>query len=229
MISPARQHFERISAAASQAAESESPRDANGYELMLHKLAQDKRRLSSLQSMERRADVKREILPEYAAWVEGVIAANQGVQDDVLMTIMVWRIDAGDFAGALTIARYAIQNKLTMPEQYARKTTCLLAEEFSEVALHDMAATELSVDELAGLSLILEAVVTLTEAEDMPDEVRAKLHKACGLAIAKTDKAAALEHLKRAFCLHEKIGVKKDIEKLERELKNLAAAQADDQ
>ena len=33
MASPARKHFERTSAASSQAAESDSPRDANGYEL----------------------------------------------------------------------------------------------------------------------------------------------------------------------------------------------------
>lgn len=225
MSSPARKHFERISAASSQAAESDTPHDANGYELMLHKLATDKRRLKEVQSMERKAEVKRELLPEYEPWVAGVLEGKQGVQDDVLMTVMVWRIDAGDFNGALDIARYAIEHKLTMPDQYQRQTACLLAEEFSDVALRDMAATTLTPDELAGLSLILESVNEITEAEDMPDEVRAKLHKACGLAISTTDKPAALEHLKRAFGLHDKVGVKKDIEKLERELKNLADAQ----
>jgi len=60
----------------------------------------------------------------------------------------------------------------------------------------------------------------LTESEDMPDEVRAKLHKAIGYALNETDKPAALEHLIRALNLHEKVGVKKDIEVLEREIKN---------
>ena len=224
MASPARKHFERTSAASSQAAESDSPRDANGYELMLHKLATDKRRLKEVQSMERKAEVKREILPEYEPWIEGVLIGNQGVQDDVLMAVMVWRIDAGDLAGALAIARYAIEHKLAMPDQYKRGTACLLAEEFSDIALRNMASTEQTADDLAALGLVLQEVDELTSAEDMPDEVRAKLHKAIGLTLATTDQAGALEHLRRAFGLHDKVGVKKDIEKLERELKNLADA-----
>jgi hypothetical protein len=224
MTSPARRHFERTSASSSKAAESESPRDANGYELMLMKLAEDKRRLKDVQSMERKADVKRQILPEYEPWIEGVLSGNQGVQDDVLMSVMVWRIDAGDLAGALVIARYAIEHKLSLPDQYKRGTACLLAEEFADMALRDIASSTLTDVDLSDVSSILSHVAELTSAEDMPDEVRAKLHKAIGLTIAPTDKSAALENLQRAFTLHDKVGVKKDIEKLERELKNLAAA-----
>lgn len=224
MTSPARRHFERVSATTSQAAESETPRDANGYELMLYKLAQDKRRLKEVQSMERKAEVKRQILPEYEPWVDGVLSGNQGVQDDVLMSVMVWRIDAGDLAGALDIARYAVSHKLSLPDQYKRGTACLLAEEFSDMALRDITTAAADDADFSSISDVLREVSDLTAAEDMPDEVRAKLHKAIGLTLVNTDKTAALENLQRAFALHDKVGVKKDIEKLERELKKLAEA-----
>ena len=56
----------------------------------------------------------------------------------------------------------------------------------------------------------------------MPDEVRAKLHKAIGYGLAASDPAKALDHLRRALQLFANVGVKKDIERLERELKNSA-------
>jgi len=216
MSSPARKHFQRLSAESSKAAEAETPRDANGYELMLYKLAQDKRRLHDIQSMETRAVVKRELLPEYEPWVEGVLKGAQGVQDDVLMTVMLWRIDAGDFMGALEIARYAIANKLSMPDQYKRNTATLIAEEMAEAAIKAYdSGVAFNVEPL-------QIAEEITAESDMPDEVRAKLYKAIGYCLSKEKSliVKAIETLKRAFSLHDKVGVKKDIEKLERELKN---------
>lgn len=223
--SPARAHFEKT-AAAQRTAEPAPTAGANQYELMLYKLAEDKRRLKGMQSFEQRAQVKRELLPEYEPWIEGVLTGDQGVQDDVLMTVMLWRIDAGNLPGALTIARYAIKHKLAMPDQYQRTVPCLLAEEFADISLKEKATLD--------ADALLE-VAELTAAEDMPDEVRAKLHKAVGYALrdkAGGDKTGiglaymeqALDHLRRALQLHDKCGVKKDIEKLERDIKNSATA-----
>lgn len=54
----------------------------------------------------------------------------------------------------------------------------------------------------------------------MPDEVRAKLHKVMGYGLRDNEQPElALNQLNRAFQLHERVGVKKDIERLERELK----------
>ncbi len=62
--------------------------------------------------------------------------------------------------------------------------------------------------------------LALTAAADMPDEVRAKLHKITGLVLRDNKQPAdALAHLKRAMQLDCQAGVKKDIERLERELK----------
>lgn len=217
--SPAKAHFLRASAAALAAA---SPQEAlradlNQYELMLAKLAEDRRRLKDVQSMERKAEVKREILSDYMPWVEGVLQGGTGQQDDVLMTVLVWKIDIGDFAGAIQIARYALAHKLTLPDQYQRNTATLIAEEIADMSLKAFNA-EQSMD---GESL--QAVAELTADEDMHDQVRAKLMKAIGYARrAAGDLAGAKEALTRALELHDKVGVKKDLEILERDIKNSA-------
>ena len=57
----------------------------------------------------------------------------------------------------------------------------------------------------------------LTEAADMHDQVRAKLHKALGYVAEKGgDGKAALEHLCRALELDSRAGVKQDIARLEK-------------
>lgn len=228
MPTPAQAHFMRATAAAesSAAAEDNPLAMATGYELMLHKLATDRRRLKEVQSMELKAELKRELLPEYVPYVEGVLAAGTGVQDDVLMTVLIWRIDAGDGRGAMEIARYAIAHQLSLPDQYQRTTSTLIAEEFADAAKRARDGG-CPVDAIA-----LKDVLELTLGQDMPDQVRAKLHKEIGLSLSLSiiDKPvtadviatgnAALEHMKRAMELNDKVGIKKEIQKLERELKN---------
>lgn len=72
---------------------------------------------------------------------------------------------------------------------------------------------------------LLIDTLTLTDAEDMPDQVRAKLHKIIGLVLRDSGKPEqALFHLKRAFQLDSRSGVKKDIERLETALRKAAAS-----
>ena len=84
-----------------------------------------------------------------------------------------------------------------------------------------MLAIELTPDALSDLLTVIE----MTLAADMPDEVRAKLHKITGLVLrAEQQPEQALEHLARAMQLDVNAGVKKDIERLERELKPVPPA-----
>jgi hypothetical protein len=184
-------------------------RHATGYELQMQRLNADKQELSKHQSFQAKAEVKRRLLPEYAPWVSGVLAEGNGAQDAILMTVMIWRIDAGDIAGALNIARYAFKHKLAMP--FGNRTAgCAFIEE-----VIDQATRARDAGETVSIALMLE-VLELTDAEDMPDKVRAQLHKIIGYLYRDGGKEAlALERLKNALILDNKSGVKKDIERLE--------------
>lgn len=222
MINHAKAHMERcLAALAAEQGVANARHHATGYELMLAKLDEDRRRLHQLQSTRRKIEVKRELLPEYAAWVEGVLAGNAGVQDDVFMTVMLWHIDVADFTAALTLARYALTHKLVMPDRFKRTVACLIAEEMAETTLR--ASTE----DQAKYADCLQTCIALTATEDMPDEVRATLYKAAAYAALAQKKVTpdqlrqCLAWLKQALQLYDRVGVKKDIERIERELKNL--------
>ncbi len=222
MTSPARRHFERVSAALAAADAGEAPMQGEAYELMQAALFEDYRLLKSTQSMERKAEIKREILPKYAEYVSGVLEAGQGAQDDVLMRVMLWRIDAGDLAGAIAIAKYATKHGLTPPDQFERGTPAIIAEEVADQALKQL--EEEGVDTTALLVHLVD-VEALTRDADMHDQIRAKLHKALGYACRATGQLDdAQHHLERALALNDRIGVKKDLERLERERKQNAAA-----
>lgn len=224
MTSLAKRHIERVRAAKTAALSQpgESLVGASHYELMLAKLASDKRRLKAIQSVARKIDVKRELLPDYAAYVNGALAGGRGAQDDVLMTVMIWRIDAGDYAGALDIARYALRHSLTLPDQYERSTAAAIAEEFADAALAALRdGSPFDATQLA-------EVHALTQSCDMHDPISAKLHKALGLldmrAIGRdslddaSDRAraqAALASLREALRLDARSGVKQTIARLD--------------
>lgn len=224
-MSPARRHFLKATAAKKAAADSPDAREqapSSAYELMLAKLAEDRRRLKGIQSVEGKIALKKELIPDYLPWIEGVLEAGKGGQDAVLMTLMVWMLDAGRFEDALRVGEYALEHGLVMPDQYERNTATVLAEEFADQALKTL-ATEGGADEVDADQLM--HCIDLVAQHDMPDQVRAKLHKAIGYVLREREgvahKEVALKHLQRAFQLNDKAGVKKDMEVLDREVKKL--------
>lgn len=229
-MSHARKRFQTISAAVAAAAvagPTMTMDGANAYELQLAQLHQDRLRLSQIQSTEGKVALKVQLLPAYAPYVEGVLAGGRGAQDDVLTTIMVWRIDVGDFAGALDIGEYVLKHGMTMPDRFERNTACMLAEEIAEEAIkaHKAGSTFSLTD--------LNRAAQLTAEHDMPDQARSKLHLALGRGYAwvaendpEADQAEWAGHAKRELCraieLHDKCGAKKDLERIERVLKKHA-------
>lgn len=190
------------------------------------------RTLSDIASHEARVPVKVEMARAFAPWIEGVIASEgQAAQDEILVTNLVWAIDYRDFDYALRLAAHAIRHGLAMPEKFTRTPACYLAEEVATIANAEFDAVNLD---------HLLAVQHLIDGHDMHDAVRAKLLKAIGRRYAQRaanfDPAAdnapaggkaayvetALENLRRALQLDANVGVKKDIERLEREAKKLA-------
>jgi hypothetical protein len=199
------------------------------YELMQAQLHEHLRTLKGIQSVERKVEAKRAMLADYAPYLEGVLKADQGGQDVVLSTLLVWRLDCGDYAGGLALARYALGHGLPLPDQYQRDLPTLLLDEVSDAAINGKVT---GADALKALG----EVYLLTSGRDAPDQARAKLHKAIGWAeMGKTrshdadPKDMALDvcqractHLARALELDSNAGVKKDVERLQRRIETLA-------
>lgn len=244
-MSLARRHREQHRAAQAGAA-SATPRAADApapmpttgpvaseYALLLAALGQDLQSLRQIQSVERKIAAKAGMIGRYRAWVEGAMRSDPPVQDDIVGTMLVWAIDVGDWPLALQLGAHVLAANLGLPERYKRSPAVVLAEEVADSALRVATAVPRPV---------LEQTLALTEDHDMPDQVRAKLHKALGLAFqAEADAfdpeaesqraggkraliAAALDHVGRALELDQGAGVKKIIERLTAELKKLPAA-----
>ena len=186
------------------------PAQLGGYELLLAQLNAHKRQLSQVQSMERRAEIKANIFAEYQPWIDGALNAGTGVQDAVLMTWLVWCIDAGLLNYALKIAEYALFHDLVLPERFERTLGTTVAEEFAELA--KKARTAKKPSEMT----YLEQVNQMTSEQDMPDQVRAKLLRELGEGLKETQPDTALAYLKRALELDQDVGVKGSITQLEK-------------
>lgn len=227
--SPAKQHLSRVRAAEESARrQGAAPTvDASEYELHMMKLQEHRLRLKQIQSGEAKGKFKAEILDDYTPYLQGVLQADAGGDDEVVATLMLWHIDAGDFVGALPLAAYALRHNLATPERFARTTGCLIAEEVAEAALRA---------QVAGADFdpaVLDATTELTAQQDMPDQVRAKLYLAAGRSVVRADDVddnpppfdhliKCVANLNRALELDTACGGKKDLERAVRLLKKHA-------
>lgn len=251
MFSPALRHRQKILAAqagapieqdAKFAPDEPAPDTAVGQEyaalrVLLH---DDLRQLGDIQSIEARNPKKAEMAKDFADWIEGVLDAGEeghAAQDEILVTNMVWALDYRDFDYALRLAAHVLRFNLILPERYNRTPACFVAEQIAETSLaHKDAVTHEQL--LQTLALVAPEQ---GPAFDMPDQALAKLHKAIGRSFARKAEAfdptaenapaggkaayteQALEQCQRALALDHNVGVKKDIQTLERELKKLSA------
>ncbi|MXO73577.1 phage terminase small subunit [Alteraurantiacibacter buctensis] len=235
-FSPALRHRQKVLAAlasdatrpldSAPAAPTEGAAGAE-YAALLAVLHEAVRGLSDIASHEARQPKKAELAKVFADWIEGVLAADQPVQDEILIVNMIWAIDYRDFDYALRLADFALRHGLAMPERYNRTVACFLAEDVAELALKESGAVSHDV---------LVRVHALTGAADMPDPAKAKLMKALGRSwVARADDfnpaadnapaggaqaylEQAQECFTRALALDQKSGVKTDLKMLEKRL-----------
>ncbi len=197
------------------------------------RLQHDLRRLKEIQSIQRKIETKRELLPAYADWVAGLLQGGRnngvGVAEDVLPTIMVWLIDTGDYARALELADHVVAYDVPLPSRYERSAPTLIVEEIADAAIRAQTAKQpFPLD-------VLEHVEELTADADMHDQVRAKLHKAIGTELARAaedldptkqeafDAAVrAIVPLRKAILLHDRVGVAGQIKRLEKIMRKQA-------
>ncbi|EXC02625.1 phage small terminase subunit [Acinetobacter baumannii 342950] len=225
MLSPARRHLLKAKAAieAAKADEFGGVRpDASVYQLQLTELKNDIHVLRSIQSQEKRTEAKKELIPKHMPYVEGVIKSGAKVeQDEVITTIMLWCFDCGMFDQGLSLAEYALQNELKMPDSFSRSTATVIVEEIGNAArVAHKAGEDFNLE-------TLEKAFELTAEHDMPDEVRAKLFVGLGRSSLKNESyRAAVSYFETALKLHENCGCKQELQKAE---KLLAEQNVDDQ
>lgn len=204
---------------------------AHQYQMLLMSLGQDLRRLSNIQETARKIEAKRSMIATYRPWIEGALQRVAGTQDEIVSTMLVWAIDLAEWPLALDLSAYVLEHGIALPERYKRQPAVLIAEEFAEAGLVTPPTVDLAT---------LQTVDALTCDHDMHDQVRAKLAKALGLALKaradafdpEADSAvaggrgkiieAAIAQFQRALSKDSKVGAKKLIEGLERDLKKLA-------
>jgi len=218
--------------ASAMAAEPDPKSEAGQQYAVLRAVLHDNlRKLQDVESHEARIPMKLAFMAEFAPWVGGVIEADKPVQDEILLTCMVWAIDCGEFDLAMITGAFALKHGLTMPERYNRSVACFLREDIAEAALKNPASVPHE---------IMVQLDVLTAHADMPDQAKAKLDKALGRSwLAKAEAfdpsdetgpaggaaafaTQAIESLLRAKKLNPKAGVVKDIERAEKLLRDFA-------
>lgn len=212
-MSHARKHRLRVLAEQSAKADQfgDNRLDASIYQLQLIELKNDKSILSGIKSEQLRAEAKAKIIPKHLPYVEGIISADQKVNDEVVTTIMLWCFDAGMFEQGLRIAKFALAHGLEMPDSFSRDTPSIVAEEIANAALSKIRAGE-SFD----LNVMCEAL-NMTEAYDMHDQIRAKLNCAIGKSyMAEKDYSLAVLYMKKAIELQSNVGCKQDLAQAEK-------------
>lgn len=248
-LSPAQRHLARHRAAAVALAAGlasadavvapphpDEGEDAQTYRLLMTQLIEDRRRLSDIAATDNKIAAKRDMIGAYDDYVDAVLDAarqtGQAVQDEIVVTVMIWSLDLELWSRALDIAEHVFRFGLQLPQRFKRDAPTFVVEQIAEAALK---AAKLDADFDRD---VLSRILLMAQPYDIVDIVQAKLRKAMGLQLVRLANgeaaqdgpagqnryavAGALEMFESAYRLDPKIGVTKDIESLKRQLKKIA-------
>ena len=223
----ARKHYQQHQAksAAESAAEFGTMQNTNAYEQQLMQLNSDKNRLKNIQSKQNKVELKRQLLPNYKPYLQGILEVKPGVQDAVVTEMLVWSIDVGEYDFALDLAEYVLEHGLKLPDRFERSEACFITEDIADEFLKVL-KTDVSID-----ITVLERLESLIRDEsldkskrDMPDEVKAKLYLALGKAemrlitgeqlVDLVHATRARDFLEQACKLDDKCGGRTDLNKM---------------
>ncbi|EPN1928653.1 phage terminase small subunit [Cronobacter dublinensis] len=224
MLTPAQKHFQKVMAERHGKTDEQTDTARTAHEQILHRLRMDQSALRKVQSDQAKAAMKRQLLPNYEGWIEGTLAGGSGRQDEVITTLMVWAVDAGDYALAVRIGRYVVSHNLLMPDRFNRTPATVLVDEICDPILVQVKADDST--DITPYLAVLDDVEVITANSDMPDVVRAKLCKARAFALRSgtaEEQETALSLLRKALTLDAGAGVKKEIERLARVVKKASA------
>lgn len=183
----------------------------SAYELNLDLLAQQKRQLKNCKSILSKIELKKSLLPEWDGYIDGILTADAGVQDQIIGQLLVWHIDVGNYDTALKIGEYMLKHHLALPEHFERDLEDAFAEE--------MANAWIKVNPRTITLSQLEQTLALVENVDMHDEVRAKLLRSLGEGYFEEDDLTnAYQHLSEAVHFNPNVGCKPLLQKVEKAL-----------
>ncbi|MEJ6008687.1 phage terminase small subunit [Novosphingobium aquae] len=207
---------------------------ASEYQSLLARLHEDLRRLHDIQSTDAKVALKRDLIKGYMPWIEGVLTSTiEGAapQDEIVVTCFIWSLDIREWTLGLDLFNHINTHGLQLPERFHRSPRGVLLSEMSDAALADPGSVPH--DTLLAIRPGPDPV------PDVKDETMARVQRAIGESWSlqadsfdpSTESAAAggkamlvdaaLAALREAIRLDPKVGVKKQIEQLEREAKKL--------
>lgn len=213
MSTPARRHFMKTTAA--QAAVGEGGiMQGSAFEKARYELHKDRAELKAERSVNEKERMKAQMLPKYEPYIQGVLEAGSGIFDEVFVTLMLWKLDAGDIEGAADMAEYAIKHGMDAPDDHKRTNAEILVEESVRKLTGDNGLV--SADSRA----VLERIAGIVQGLSMVDVVSAKLHKALGFACEDGgDLVAAAAHYSQAISTDQGCGCKTKLAKIEKRMK----------
>lgn len=218
-MSYARRHFEKTTAeiAAAEAGGADLG-SLSAYQRLLKNLHDDKVLLKSVSSIADKVHIKKQALPAYQEWIDGITAAGTVQADDrIAATVIVWMIDCGLLDEAMPLADVLIHSGLESADEYSRSMPEIIVEQMADQI---ESGSEISAE---NLKTLIEWATAKKEDGlheiNLADVIRAKLLKAAGeKAEAVDDNETALTLYRQAVGYNDKAGVKKRIEALEKQL-----------
>ncbi len=189
-------------------------------------LESDLLRLKRITSHSKRDELKRtELIPRYIEYLNGVMEAGQGGQNDVLVRVMIWCIDAGEFNRAIDLAAYAIQHDMSSPEGFQRDIKNILAGDIARKCI-DLLKLGRAV---SAFERPVNKIYKLSADWDLVDKIRAQLERLQAEIKAATKPGEALEHAERAWLLDQAVGVIPLKKRLQKQISAVPLPGADNQ
>ena len=187
--------------------------------LMTTALAEDLARLSDINSLADRQNLKREeLLPKYLEYVQRYRESGLNHPNLVLMQVLVWLFDTEQFEDGLELALFAIEQGQEMPARFKRDVHTFVADTVIDWAEGEHKAKRSPQPYLSQLMPFVDgywAEITAEEGTQLPtpwnlfERIPARFHKLLGILAMETEQwADAIDHFERATELYPEIGVK---------------------
>jgi len=225
--------------AKSQASQShntdQSKQDMPLKKKLILQLIEHKAILKTFKATDAKISTKRDFLPLYIPYMQGIVEADTKVQDDLFVQVMIWIFDVQDYEALRVYLDYALKAGMSMPDGFKRSLLEFFAESLAEDIIKRNTLDAVAETDLFLIETTLSWIDTFDpEGKEIGDEPRAKVFKAAGLVfMARPDyHEAAVNAFETALKLDDSIGVKGLLNKAKKRLavpsSNVAPVEGDD-